>query len=83
MATVKFFEGAQLARDYTWKKPDAGQRLWLGNHEFTAVNITYVHGLIAGRMDFVGYEVTYSNPSISQEEADSLLQRYREETGQA
>ena len=56
----------------------------LGEWEFTQTSVKPVEGALhpGGKWDFLGYEITYTNSSISQEEADRLMQRYREETGQ-
>jgi len=85
---ITFFSKARLTSGYeefyTWDKSRAPKSRMLGDWRFYLTSVKPVEDIVAGgRMDFVGYEETYSNPNISQEETDVLWQRYLEETGQA
>jgi nucleoside-specific outer membrane channel protein Tsx len=82
MPDIKFFSPYQLNQDYTYKSPDKSRIISFGGYQFTLTRAKPIYELIHGAMCFVGYEETYSNSEISQEEADRVWKQYLEETGQ-
>jgi hypothetical protein len=85
MPDIKFFETARPTRDYTWASSTASKSIRFGGYEFILTKTEALDGPInrAGQWGFIGYETTYTNTEISQEETDRFWQKYLEDTGQA
>lgn len=82
MPEIQFFEEMRPHRDYSMQGK-ARRYITMGAWRFYLTGVRSVCGLLpSGIYDVIGYEVTYSNSCISQEETDRLMQRFREETGQ-
>lgn len=61
----------------------ASDSLMVGDWRFKLTSRKPLYGMVGDTLEAIGYEETYSNPFISQEETDTLMQKFREETGQA
>lgn len=85
MPDIAFFTPPRLTVENTYERRDNITEISFGGWIFTLKSVKPIYGIahIAGMYGLVGFEETYSNPDITQEETDAIWRKYLEDTGLA